>query len=141
MGEYQPLDDIEVNREGFAMWKQVGSRITKVRTERNLSKERFGEMLGVSGQHIGRIERGKQKLSAEMVVQICGIAGVSADYILFGVDEPAYAPETLSALSEMTPEQFQIAIDIIKKVAMLINTKNGNEALIQEVLRQQRSVE
>ena len=53
------------------------------------------------------------------------------------IDDPANGPAALAELSELTHEQIQIALDIIKKITELIHTKNGNEALIREVLCQQ----
>ena len=118
------------------MWAQVGARVENIRTNRNLSKAQFGKMIGVSGQYVGKIEKGTS-ISAESIVNICNTMGVSADYILFGNINQA---ESIS-LKGMTAEQMGIALDIIKRVAEMVHTKDGNEALIQEVLRQQNAPE
>ncbi|MCL2337291.1 MAG: helix-turn-helix domain-containing protein [Firmicutes bacterium] len=118
------------------MWKQVGERVKELRMERELSKARFGEMIGVSGQYVGMIEKGAG-ISAESIVNICTALSVSADYLLFGNAGPANAVVSLNSLKWLTHEQLWIAFDIIKRVAQMITTEGGNEALIQEVLRQQ----
>jgi len=121
------------------MWAQIGERVKKIRKDRNLSKTQFGKILGVSGQYVGMVERGTQNLSVDLIVKICHDTGVSADYILFGVIDPAQDPATTAALHGLSHEQIQIALDIIKKVAQFVNVEDGNESLIQEVASQQRA--
>lgn len=117
------------------MWAEVGLRVEKLRTDRNLSKAQFGELIGVSGQYVGMIEKGAG-ISAPSIVSICRALGVSADYILFGNIDPATVTVSLKGLSQ---EQMGLALDILKRVAQMVNTEDGNEALIQEALRQQNA--
>jgi transcriptional regulator with XRE-family HTH domain len=123
--------------EGFMMWEQVGNRLLGVRVEKKMSQERFGELLGVSGQHIGRLERGEQRPSSELIVQIYNTTGVSADYILFGVENLTTDPAELAEMCDISIEQTLVALDIIRRVAMFAYLKDGNEAMIREVHRQQ----
>jgi len=121
------------------LWENVGERVSKLRKERNLSKSQFGKMIGISGQYVGRIEKGTNSISVELIVKICNATSVSADYIIFGIigsDQEITAAASLHGLSN---EQIQIALDIIKKVADFINTDGGNRALIQEVVAQQHN--
>jgi transcriptional regulator with XRE-family HTH domain len=117
--------------------EQAGKRIQKIREKMQLSKAQFGKRIGVTGQHIGMIERGKQGLSINLIVKICNALETTADYILFGAVDPVRDPATVEALNGLTHEQIQIALDIIKKVAQFVNTNDGNEALIREVYSQQ----
>jgi transcriptional regulator with XRE-family HTH domain len=117
------------------MWEQVGDRVKRLRTERKLSKAQFGEIIGVSGQYVGMIEKGAS-ISAESIVNICREIGVSADYLLFGNIDPATIAFQLKGL---TNEQIEIALDILKRMAQMVNSEDGNEALIQEILRQQNA--
>lgn len=121
----------------FVLWKNVGERVEKLRKERNLSKSQFGKMIGVSGQYVGMIEKGTNSISVKSIVKICDMTGVSADYILFGTITPNQDITVAASLHNLSNEQIQIALDIIKKIARFINTNGGNEALIQEVLAQQ----
>lgn len=119
------------------IWAQVGERVERIRKERKLSRAQFGRMIGVSGQYVGMVEKGRHSLSGNLIVNICHITGISADYILFGTVNPTQDPDTTVALNGISPEQIQIALDIIKKVAAFIKTEDGNEALIREVAGQQ----
>ena len=47
------------------MKKQIGLRIKNIRENMNMSKEEFSKLLGISGQYLGIVERGKSCLSIE----------------------------------------------------------------------------
>jgi transcriptional regulator with XRE-family HTH domain len=111
-------------------WENVGKRVGNLRNERKLSQAAFGKMLGISGQCVGKIERGKINVSAKIIVKICDVTEASADYILFGIIEPNHITEALCGLSK---EQIKITLEIIKNVAGFIRTDGGNEALIQKI--------
>ena len=118
------------------MWaeKAVGERIEKLRKEHDLSRAQFGKRVGLTEQHIGRIERGQHRISGETISRICCELGVSSDHIIFGVDNTT-AADALGGLSWI---QVEIALDLLRRLAHLVYTDRGNNTLIQEVLRQQR---
>jgi transcriptional regulator with XRE-family HTH domain len=116
------------------MWKAVGERVGRLRRERGMSMSRFGRLVGLSGQYVGKIERGCAAISGSAIMKICDSVGVSADYILFGIDVPRLMSSELNGVSNA---QLNIALDIIKRLGEFINSENGNNALIKEVLRQQ----
>lgn len=116
---------------------QIGERIGGIRMNLNLSKAQFGQMTGLSGQYIGKIEKGEHGLTANTIAKICYATNISADYLLFGVKLPSQYIGT-PVLENLSPEQIQILFDIIKKFAQFVNTEDGNEVLINEVASQQR---
>jgi len=120
------------------LWEKVGERIGKLRKERNLSKSQFGKMIGISGQYVGKIEKGINSISVDLIAKICDATSVSADYIIFGIIDTTPDIDEIASLHSLSNEQIQIALDIIKKVAQFINTSGGNDVLIQEVFAQQR---
>jgi transcriptional regulator with XRE-family HTH domain len=115
----------------------VGQRIKKLRLERKMSRDDFALMVGISGQHLGLVEKGKNGLSLSTMVNICDTTGASADYILFGAVDSAQEVAAIAAIDGLSCEQIEIGLDIIKKLAQLINTEGGNEVLIQELMRRQ----
>lgn len=117
------------------MWavEEVGRRIGKLRNDRSLSREQFGKLIGLSTQYVGRIERGNHCITGAVIARICEAMEVSADYIVFGVDTPIIA----DALHGLSWIQIEIAMDLLRRLANLVYTERGNNALIQEVLRQQ----
>lgn len=59
-------------------------RIRKAREEMGYTREKFAEKLDVSVSYLAELERGKTGISVKMLVKVCGVLGLSADYILFG---------------------------------------------------------
>ena len=47
---------------------ELGLRIKMLRTEKGLTQEKLAEALGVSLEHIGKIERGKRTPSLDLVI-------------------------------------------------------------------------
>lgn len=61
---------------------ELGLRIKSLRTEKGLTQEKLAEALGVSLEHIGKIERGKRTPSLDLVIAMAKFFHVSTDYIL-----------------------------------------------------------
>ena len=59
-------------------------RIRKAREEQGYTREKFAEALDVSVSYLAELERGRTGVSVKMLVKICKVLGLSADYILFG---------------------------------------------------------
>jgi len=115
-------------------WEEVGKRIAELRCDKKLTQAQFGDLLGVSRQYIGRIERG-QKSPGDLIPVICKKTGVSADFIYFGTSDPL---DNIRLLHDFTPAQLDMALDIIKRLVEMLYSPNGNELLIKGVMRRQR---
>ena len=113
---------------------EIGKRIELIRKNMDMTRSGFARLIGVSGQYLGTVERGKNGLSVKHIINICETAGVSADYILFGDFD--FKANILRL--GVNPEQISIALEIIKKIASFVDTGNCNEPLIQEVMNQQK---
>ena len=66
--------------------EEIGLRIKRVRINMGLTKEKFAKILGLSGQYLGMVERGRGSLTYDKLEKLCKLSGLSADYILFGID-------------------------------------------------------
>lgn len=64
--------------------KESGKRIAKLRKERGLTQDQLAEKLNISTSNLGKLERGLQGLSIDLLVEIRCFFGVSIDYILLG---------------------------------------------------------
>jgi len=64
--------------------KEIGKRIDYIRKEKGLNKEEFAKELGMKGQQLGEIIRGKTGLSVEKLILLSDISGYSTDFILLG---------------------------------------------------------
>ena len=59
-------------------------RIRKAREELGYTREQFAEKLDVSVSYLAELERGKTGISVKMLIKVCNVLGLSADYVLFG---------------------------------------------------------
>jgi len=50
------------------------------------TREKFAEKLDVSVSYLAELERGRTGISVKMLVKVCNILGLSADYVLFGTE-------------------------------------------------------
>ena len=66
-------------------------RIRKARENMGYTREKFAEKLDVSVSYLAELERGRTGISVKMLVKVCGVLGLSADYILFGEERDADA--------------------------------------------------
>ena len=61
-------------------------RIRKAREDMGYTREKFAEKLDVSVSYLAEVERGRTGISVKMLVKVCNVLGLSADYVLFGTD-------------------------------------------------------
>lgn len=67
----------------------IGEQIKKIRTEKGITQEQLGELIGVTTQAVSRWERGGTP-DAELLPRISDVLGVSTDS-LFGREEQSYS--------------------------------------------------
>lgn len=73
-----------------AFYMSVGYRIRSLRTEQNLTREEFAEMIDISSKYIYEIEKGKKNFSIGILFKICSALGVPSSVILdekIGIDQ------------------------------------------------------
>ena len=66
----------------------AGERIKRIRKEKDLTLEKFGEKVGVTKQTISRIENGINSLTDQMVLSICRAFSVNEEWLRNGTGEP-----------------------------------------------------
>ncbi len=62
------------------------SRIRTAREEKGYTREKFAEALDVSVSYLAELERGRTGISVKMLIKVCKLLGLSADYVLFGTE-------------------------------------------------------
>ena len=60
----------------------LGEKIYRLRSEKGLSQEAFGDMLGVSRQSVSKWETDQSQPELEKIVAISDQFGISTDYLL-----------------------------------------------------------
>ena len=84
--------------------KESGKRIATLRKQNRLTQEQLAEKLNISTSNLGKLERGLQGLSIDLLIEIGIFFGVSIDYILLGCEiQPNAAKAELdSVIAQLT---------------------------------------
>jgi transcriptional regulator with XRE-family HTH domain len=104
-------------------YKKIGQRIRDEREKFNLSRERFAEILDLSTNYVGQIERGEKTSSLETFVSIADTLHVSLDYLIRGTVFPGKV-ETIALqkyINRCTKDEVQLVTDVVR--AMLPHLK------------------
>jgi transcriptional regulator with XRE-family HTH domain len=64
--------------------KKSGARIQRLRKQLCLTQERLAEKLNISTSTLGKLERGRQGASIDLLIEMAMFFEVSLDYILLG---------------------------------------------------------
>ena len=64
-------------------------RIRRAREKLGYTREQFAEKLDVSVSYLAELERGRTGISVKLLVKVCDVLGLSADYVLFGNERDA----------------------------------------------------
>lgn len=82
----------------------LGHKIRKLRNSQHLSQASLAEIIDVSTNYIGQIERGDRKPSLETLVALCNALHTSMDYMLS---------------DSLQSQEDQISLDILSKLSSL----------------------
>ena len=93
-------------------------RIRRAREERGYTREQFAEKLDVSVSYLAELERGRTGISVKMLVKVCNVLGLSADYILFG-EQRADDKIRLDAINRISPAYIPLLDKIIAELLAL----------------------
>ena len=95
------------------------TRIRQARENMGNTREKFAEKLDVSVSYLAELERGRTGISVKMLVKVCNVLGLSADYVLFGTERTEDSmrldsihridPKYLSLLDKMIAELLAIS--------------------------------
>lgn len=71
----------------------MNERIKQIRSSLNLTRAEFGKRLGVSGDVINNLERGRVEAKEPILKLICKEFGVSYDWLVHGIGEMSDSDE------------------------------------------------
>lgn len=98
------------------------TRIRKAREEMGYTREMFAEKLDVSVSYLAELERGRTGISVKMLIKVCVILGLSADYVLFG-NERSSDKMRLDSINRISPEY----LSLLDKVIIELLSLSGND--------------
>ena len=82
---FESINDTEITEDKMH-FDQVdfGYRIRTLRKRHGLTQDQLAAQLGISTDHLGKIELGKRGVSLDLLVQLAESLNVSVDYLLNG---------------------------------------------------------
>lgn len=83
----------------------VGQRIQKQRKALGLTQQSVYERLDTSQNHYSRIENGHIGMSFDLLLSLCEVLDLSADYILTGKAENSSCPDFVAKFQTLSPKQ------------------------------------
>lgn len=86
---------------------KIGERIKKIRTDRGITKYNFAKSIGISDSSLANYENEFRVPSADIIYKICDVYGVSADYLIRGIEDINKNTSELLGLSDTTIERFK----------------------------------
>lgn len=98
-------------------YKEIGKRIRDERESFGLTRERFAEMLELSTNFVGQIERGEKKMSLETLINISDCLHISLDYLIKGTPENNINTNKLQKLiDKCSKEEISLITDMLKSM-------------------------
>ena len=95
---------------------RIGNQIRIARESAGLTQDRFAELVSLATKNVSDIERGVVGISIGTLIRICETISISSDSILFEEGTGNDAHSISERLSNLPPEQFEIACNIINKL-------------------------
>ena len=100
--------------------EQIGLRIKNCRRERQLTQEKFAELIDVTPHYIYEIERGSRAMSLYTFNNIVVCLDISSEYLLYGYDSPRKAnipkkqkDRLTLILEKLSPQKRNTIADVI----------------------------
>lgn len=103
-------------REKKELNVRIGNQIRIARESAGLTQDRFAELVSLATKNVSDIERGVVGISIATLIRICETLSISSDSILFEEGTGNDAHSISERLSNLPPEQFEIACNIINKL-------------------------
>jgi transcriptional regulator with XRE-family HTH domain len=99
-------------------------RIRKAREDLGYTREKFAELLDVSVSYMAEVERGRTGISVKMLMKICNVLGLSADYVLFG-DERGQDALLLDRIKRLDSKYLPLLNDMLSDLLTLNDSGDG----------------
>lgn len=104
------------------------TRIRRAREEMGYTREKFAEKLDVSVSYLAELERGRTGISVKMLIKVCDLLGLSADYVLFGTERSADA-QLLDKIHRLDARYLPL---LDKTITELLALSKADKAVVED---------
>ena len=66
---------------------EIGKRVRKIRLQKGISQEQFGELIGIKKAAVSKIENVDNSLSRSNLISICKQFNINEEWLLYGKGE------------------------------------------------------
>lgn len=110
---------------------EMGSRIASRRRRLGISQNFLAEKVDISRNHLSNIERGREKPSFDVLINLCNILRVTPDYLLMGTMHSHGVPQNLiDSLALCTAEDIALLEDIVHHMVIRQESDWNNDNFI-----------
>ena len=116
----------------------MNNRIKEVREKLNFSRQKFGEELGLSGDVINNLERGRIEIKDDRILSICRTYNVNENWLRTGngemfcedkdaklakltsdllIDDTSFKSKFISVLADLSEDKWAVLAEIAEKLA------------------------
>lgn len=98
-------------------YKEIGKRIRNEREKLELTREKFAELLDLSPNFVGQVERGEKQMSLATLVNISDCIRVSLDYLVKGTaDDEVQKGKLQKLIDRCSQEEVWLITDMINSM-------------------------
>lgn len=98
----------------------IGLRVREKREAAGLTREKLGELCGLSPRFIANIEFGDAAFSLDSLMKVCKVLGCSSDALLFGSSNSSPWKDLTARLEQLDPihkPQIAAVLQAISEIA------------------------
>lgn len=96
-----------------------------------INQNLLAEKVDISRNHLSNIERGREKLSFDLLIDLCNILRVTPDYLLMGTMHSHGVPQNLiDSLALCTDEDIALLEDIVHHMVLRQERNWNNDNFI-----------
>lgn len=96
-------ENMNLKEEQVQYRKEFGERLKKFRESYKLTQEEVAEILEITPNYYGKVERGENNLTLERLAKLKGSKAVDLNYLVAG--EKSEVPDLVSLFVEMNQEE------------------------------------
>lgn len=96
----------------------IGERLRGIRESMKMTREEFSEKIDITDSFLGQIERGERALSVKTLRKVVRYTGISADYLLFGLNNNN---STIQKINNILSSNSETTSDFIYHIILYSN--------------------
>lgn len=102
--------------------QQIGVRIEQLRLKFGYTRETVAEQIGISWQHLSNIEKGRRRITLEILMKVQAIFHVPFEFLIYGENEKNDLSHLVAMLNGMDKALYPHFEDMLISFVKALNT-------------------